>query len=203
MSTSAVVTIGRQFGSGGREIGKKLADKLGIDFYDKDLIKEIAKQSGMCEKVLESYDEKPTDSLLYSIVADVYPSVMYTGPTIDQQINQANYDTIKRLGEKPCVIVGRCADYILRENPALVSVFIHANDDFRVKRVIDEYQISDQEARNMMVKMDKRRSSYYNFQADRKWGSATSYNLCIDSSLIGIDATVDLLESYIKSRGLL
>ncbi len=204
MAGHVVVTIGRQFGSGGHEIGEKLSQKLDIQFYDKDLIKEIAKQSGLCEKVLESYDEKPTNSLLYSIVMDVYPSAMYTGPTIDQQIYQANFETIRQLGEKEsCVIVGRCADYILRDNPDLVSVFVHAGDDFRAERVMKEYDLPNDKALDMMAKMDKKRASYYNFQADKKWDSAISYNLVIDSSSIGIDASVDLIENYIRSRGLL
>ncbi len=204
MATSAVITIGRQFGSGGHETGKKLSEKLGIKFYDKDLIKEIAKQSGLCEKVLETYDEKPTNSLLYSIVMDAYPSAMYSsGPTIDQQMYQANYDTIKQLGETPCVIVGRCADYVLRDNPNLVSVFIHADEDFRAARVADEYQVSDAKAREMMAKTDKRRASYYNFQSEKKWSEATGFNLCLDSSTIGIDGTVDLIIEYIKQRGLM
>ena len=123
-----VITINRMLGSNGRLIGRALADELGFAFYDKELIKLIAKQSGLCEKVLESYDEKPTNSLLYSIVMDIYPSVMYTGPTIDQQIYQANYDAIRRLAEREnCVIVGRCADYILRDHPGLESVFVHAD----------------------------------------------------------------------------
>ncbi|MCC8136641.1 MAG: cytidylate kinase-like family protein [Clostridiales bacterium] len=203
MAKKVVIAIGRQFGSGGHEIGEKLAGKLGIKFYDKELIKVIAKQSGLCEKVLESYDEKPTNSLLYSIVMDVYPSVMYTGPTIDQQIYQANYDTIKQLGENSCVIVGRCADYILRDCPELVSVFIHADDDFRAKRIAAEYQLPDAKVRDMLVKTDKKRASYYNFQSEKKWGAAVSYNLCIDSSSIGIEGSVNLIENYIRCRGLL
>ncbi|MCD7746690.1 MAG: cytidylate kinase-like family protein [Lachnospiraceae bacterium] len=203
MAKKVVVAIGRQFGSGGHEIGEKLAKRLGIQFYDKELIKVIAKQSGLCEKVLESYDEKPTNSLLYSIVMDVYPSVMYTGPTIDQQIYQANYDAIKQLGEKSCVIVGRCADYILRDCPELVSVFIHADDDFRAKRIAEEYQLPDPKVRDMLVKTDKKRASYYNFQSEKKWGAAVSYNLCLDSSSIGIEGSVALIESYIQHRGLL
>ncbi len=203
MAKKVIVTIGRQFGSGGHEIGEKLAKKLGIKFYDKELIKLIAKQSGLCEKVLESYDEKPTNSLLYSIVMDIYPSVMYTGPTIDQQIYQANYDTIRKLSEESCVIVGRCADYILRDVPELVSVFVHASQDFRAGRVADEYQVTDAKAREMLGKTDKKRASYYNFQSEKKWGMAASYNLCLESSSIGIDASVDLLINYIKSRGLL
>ena len=203
MAKKVIVTIGRQFGSGGHEIGEKLAKKLGIKFYDKELIKLIAKQSGLCEKVLESYDEKPTNSLLYSIVMDIYPSVMYTGPTIDQQIYQANYDAIKKLSEESCVIVGRCADYILRDCPELVSVFVHADSDFRAARIAEEYQVPDSKARDMLVKTDKKRASYYNFQSEKRWGAATSYNLCLESSSIGIDGSVDVLEAYIRNRGLI
>ena len=203
MAKKVIVTIGRQFGSGGHEIGEKLAKKHGIKFYDKELIKLIAKQSGLCEKVLESYDEKPTNSLLYSIVMDIYPSVMYTGPTIDQQIYQANYDTIRKLSENSCVIVGRCADYILRDCPELVSVIVHPNEDFRAGRVADEYQVTDAKARDMLGKTDKKRASYYNFQSEKKWGAATSYNFCLESSSIGIDECVELLYDYIRHRGLI
>lgn len=201
MQKSLIITIGRQFGSGGHEIGEKLAKKLGIKFYDKELIKLIAKQSGLCEKVLESYDEKPTNSLLYSIVMDIYPSVMYTGPTIDQQIYQANYDTIRRLADgEPCVIVGRCADYILRDHPELVSVFVHANSDFRAARIADEYKLPDAKVRDLLVKTDKKRASYYNFQSEKQWGAASSYNLCIESSEVGIDGAVDLIMDYINYK---
>ena len=201
MQKSLIITIGRQFGSGGHEIGEKLAKKLGIKFYDKELIKLIAKQSGLCEKVLESYDEKPTNSLLYSIVMDIYPSVMYTGPTIDQQIYQANYDTIRRLADgEPCVIVGRCADYILRDHPELVSVFVHANSDFRAARNAEEYKLPDAKVRDLLVKTDKKRANYYNFQSEKQWGAASSYNLCIESSEVGIDGAVDLIMDYINYK---
>lgn len=203
MAKKVIVTIGRQFGSGGHEIGEKLAKRLGIKFYDKELIKVIAKQSGLCEKVLESYDEKPTNSLLYSIVMDVYPSVMYTGPTIDQQIYQANYDAIRKLAEGSCVIVGRCADYILRDCPEMVSIFVHASDDFRAARIAEEYHVSDAKARDMLGKTDKKRASYYNFQSEKRWGVASGYNLCLDSSSIGIEESVALVTEYIKHRGLL
>ncbi len=201
MAKKIIITIGRQFGSGGHEIGEKLAKKLGIKFYDKELIKIIAKQSGLCEKVLESYDEKPTNSLLYSIVMDIYPSVMYSGPTIDQQIYQANYDTIRSLAEEgSCVIVGRCADYILRDRPELISVFVHANNDFRAARIAEEYKLPDAKVRDMLVKTDKKRASYYNFQSEKQWGAAASYNICIESSALGIDNSVKLLEDYIRLR---
>lgn len=200
MDNNVIITIGRQFGSGGHEIGEKLAHKLGIEFYDKELLRLIAKESGLCEKVLASYDEKPTNSLLYSIVMDVYPSAIYSGPTIDQQIYQATYDTIRGLSKKPCVIVGRCADYILRDCPNLVSVFIHANADFRAARVAEEYQLPDAKVRDMLTKTDKKRASYYNFQSEKKWGMAASYNLCIESSELGIEGSVDFIMDYIRYK---
>ena len=164
-------------------------------------MRATAKQSGLCEKVLESYDEKPTNSLLYSIVMDIYPSVMYTGPTIDQQIYQANYDTIRRLADgEPCVIVGRCADYILRDHPELVSVFVHANSDFRAARIAEEYKLPDAKVRDLLVKTDKKRANYYNFQSEKQWGAASSYNLCIESSEVGIDGAVDLIMDYINYK---
>jgi cytidylate kinase len=200
MAEKVIITIGRQFGSGGHEIGEKLAKNLGIKFYDKELLKVIAKESGLCEKVLESYDEKPTNSLLYSIVMDVYPSVMYSGPTIDQQIYQATYDAIRKLASESCVIVGRCADYVLRDCPELLSVFVHADTDFRAQRVAEEYHVTTAKAKEMLLKTDKKRSSYYNFQSEKKWGAATSYNLCIESSALGIDGSVQLIEDYINYR---
>ena len=200
MSEKVIITIGRQFGSGGHEIGEKIAKKLGVKFYDKELLKLVAKESGLCEKVLESYDEKPTNSLLYSIVMDIYPSVMYSGPTIDQQIYQATYDAIRRLSENSCVIVGRCADYTLRDCPELISVFVHASTDFRAARVAEEYQVSEAKAKDMLVKTDKKRASYYNFQSEKKWGAAASYNLCVESSSLGIDGSVDLIMDYIRYR---
>lgn len=198
MDKKTIITIGRQFGSGGHEVGEKLAKELGIKFYDKELIKIMAKKSGLCEKVLESYDEKPMNSLLYSIVMDVYPSVMYTGPTIDQQIYQACYDTIRHVADEgSCVIVGRSADYILRDHKELISVFIHADNAFRAARVKAEYHLPDDKVQDMLVKTDKKRASYYNFQSENKWGMAASYNLCLDTSILGIDGAVKLLLDYI------
>ena len=134
MSDTTIITIGRQFGSGGHEVGRRLAAELGIKLYDKELLKMVAQESNICEQVLGDYDEKPTNSLLYSIVMDVYPSMNYVGNTLSQQIYQAQYDTIRRIGQKgSCVIVGRAADYILRENPHLTSVFIHASMEYRIR----------------------------------------------------------------------
>ena len=138
MAGREIITIGRQFGSGGHEVGRRLAAELGLKLYDKELLKMVAQESNICEQVLEDYDEKPTGSLLYSIVMDVYPAVNYVGNSLQQQIYQAQYDTIRRIGDKGgCVIVGRAADYILRDNPHMTSVFIHADNKFRVKRIME------------------------------------------------------------------
>lgn len=201
MTDNVIITIGRQFGSGGHEIGRKLAKELGLKLYDKELLKLVAEESGICEKVLENYDEKPTNSLLYSIVMDVYPSMNYVGTTLNQQIYQAQFDTIKKLGQTGgCVIVGRGADYILRDCPKLTTVFVHASMDYRIQRVAEFEKISDAKARDMIVKADKKRASFYNFQTEKKWGAASSYNLSVDSSDLGIDGSVKLIENYVELK---
>ena len=201
MGKPVIVTIGRQFGSGGHEIGRKLAQRLGFEIYDKELLKLQAQHSGIAEKVLESYDEAPTNSLLYSIVMDVYPSMNYVGTSLNQQVYQAQYDTISRLQEKGnCVIVGRGADYILREYPGLVTVFIHADLKERAARVAEFEKVSVEKAKDIVNKADKKRASYYNFQTDKKWGAATSYMLSLDSGVLGYDGCVDLIEQAVRIR---
>ena len=161
----------------------------------------VAQESNICEQVLEDYDEKPTGSLLYSIVMDIYPSMNYVGNTLHQQIYQAQYDTIMKLGQKGgCVIVGRAADYILRDNPRLTSVFIHAKDDFRAQRIMEYEHISKDKALDMIAKADKKRASFYNFQTEKKWGQAASYNLTVDTSALGIDGCVTLIRRYLELR---
>lgn len=201
MADNMIITIGRQFGSGGHEIGRKLAKELGIKIYDKELLKLVAEESGICEKVLENYDEKPTNSLLYSIVMDVYPSMNYVGTTLNQQIYQAQFDTIKKLGQgESCVIVGRGADYILRDCDHLTSVFVHASMDFRAQRVAEYEKITEAKARDMIIKADKKRASFYNFQTEKKWGMVSSYNLSVDSSDLGIDGAVGLIIDYVERK---
>ncbi len=201
MAGKDIVAIGRQFGSGGHEVGRRLAAELGLTLYDKELLKMVAQESNICEQVLEDYDEKPTGSLLYSIVMDIYPSMNYVGNSLQQQIYQAQYDTIKRIGQKGgCVIVGRAADYILRDNPRLTSVFVHASDDFRAGRIMEYEHISKEKALDMIAKADKKRASFYNFQTDKKWGQASSYNLTVDTSDLGIDGCVTLIRRYLELK---
>ena len=201
MAGRDIITIGRQFGSGGHEVGRRLAAELGLTLYDKELLKMVAQESNICEQVLEDYDEKPTGSLLYSIMMDIYPSMNYVGNTLQQQVVQAQYDTIMKIGQKGgCVIVGRAADYILRGNPRLTSVFIHASDEFRIKRITEYEHISDDKARDMIAKADKKRASFYNFQTEKRWGHAASYNLSVDTSQLGIDGCVTLIRRYLELK---
>jgi len=201
MTQGRIITIGRQFGSGGHEVGRRLAAELGFKLYDKELLKLVAEESNICEQVLEDYDEKPTNSLLYSIVMDVYPSVNYVGNTLSQQIYKAQYDTLRRIGEKgDCVIVGRAADYILRDRPHLTSVFIHADNDFRIGRITEYEKVTAEKARDMMTRADKKRAAFYNFQTDKKWGAVSSYNLSLDTGDIGIDGCVSVIRSYLELK---
>lgn len=201
MADNMIITIGRQFGSGGHEVGRRLAKELGIKLYDKELLKLVAEESGICEKVLEHYDEKPTNSLLYSIVMDVYPSMNYVGTTLNQQIYQAQYDAVRKLGDGgSCVIVGRGADYILRDHPHLTTVFVHASMEFRIARVTEFEHISESKARDMILKADKKRASFYNFQTEKKWGVASSYNLSVDTSDLGIDNAIELIKTYARMK---
>ena len=199
-----IYTIGREFGSGGREVGEKLAAKLGIKLYDKELLQQAAKDSGFCEEIFENHDEKPTNSFLYSLVMDTY-SLGYSNSYVDMPINHkvflAQFDTIKKLAEREsCVIVGRCADYALEDNPFAVSVWIKADLDVRIQRIKKLYDLSDNKAADMIQKTDKRRASYYNYYSSKKWGEAKSYDLCLDSGQLGIDGSIDLILKYIELK---
>lgn len=198
-----IITIGRQFGSNGREFGRVLADKLNIPFYDKEILYETAKNSGLSEQILQSLDEKPTKSFLYSLVMDPY-SLGFTSAgyhtNLNQQAFQATYDTVKKIGEAgPCVIVGRCADYALRNNPDLVKIFVHAPLDKRIENVMKRFNLSEDKARAQIIKEDKARASYYNYYTSKKWGALESYDIFINSSLMSIDKSTDYIIDYIKN----
>lgn len=198
-----IITIGRQFGSNGREIGKRLAEKLGIPFYDKEILGETAKNSGLSENILKSLDEKPTKSFLYSLVMDPY-NYGFTNSgyhtNLNQQAFQATYDTVKKIGESgPCVIVGRCADYALRHNPKLIRLFIYAPLDKRIETIMKRFDLPEDKAKSQINKEDKGRASYYNYYTSKKWGELDSYDVCINSSLLPIDETVDSIIKLIEN----
>ena len=197
MSSKTVITIGRQFGSGGRAIGKLVAQKLGIPFYDKEIIKHIAQESGLSHEILDDYDEKPTNSFLYSLSLGAYTyGNSITGipeMPMSDKIFVIQSDVIKKLAkEGPCVIVGRCAESVLKDEVDYLSVFIHTDTDSRIKRVSEYDNISRNEAAERIRKTDKKRASYHNYYSELKWGAATSYDLCINSK-IGIENAAQLI----------
>ncbi len=199
-----VICISRQFGSGGHEIGRKLAEKTGVPFYDKELLTRIARDSGISEKLVSYYDEMPSKSLLFSLAMDAYP-MSFTEIPVNQKVYQAQVETIKNIAEtESCVIIGRCADAILSDMDNIVSVFIHADMDAKLERVIEREGLSADKARDMIIKTDKKRASFYNYYAeDKKWGEASSHDLTLDSGKIGIDNSVTLLYDYLKIRGII
>ena len=197
-----IYTIGREFGSGGREVGEKLAAKLGIKLYDKELLQQAAKDSGFCEEIFENHDEKPTNSVLYSLVMDTYSVSGYSAaPFLDMPLNHkvflAQFETIKKIAEKEsCVIVGRCADYALSDNPDCINIFIHADLDVRIKNVSRNLNITENKARDIINKTDKQRASYYNYYTSKKWGDSKSYNLSLDAGKLGTDNCVEMILKF-------
>ena len=205
MATNLVITIGRQFGSGGRKVGRLLAEKLDIPYYDKELLAEAAKDSGICQEIFENHDEKPTRSLLFSLVTGVQmhgdPGSMYMDMPLNHRILLAQFDAIRRIAsEGPCVIVGRCADYVLRDKPNAVSVFVKADIRQRVERAVSLYGVDPARAEETVRKADKQRASYYNYYATATWGDVNNYDLCVDTGKLGIDGTVELIEQYLRLR---
>ncbi|MGI6153124.1 MAG: AAA family ATPase [Christensenellaceae bacterium] len=202
MESNTVITISREFGSGGREVGKKLSEKLGISFYDRDLISLAAEQSGMSREVFENVDETAQNPFFSNHAASPYIPTGRFSVLNDISINDRLFfiqsDVIRSLAQKEsCIIVGRCADYILRENPNVINVFIFSDLQVRVARVAELYDLTEHEAKNITLKTDKRRASYYNYYSGKKWGRANSYHLSVDSGFTGIDNTVEAIGSYV------
>ena len=196
-----VVNIGRQLGSGGREIGEKLARRLGIDFYDKELINLASEESGLCREFFEKADEKASQGMVGGIFGMRFPffsdGVL---PSMNCLSNDALFkvqsDVIRKLAaEKSCLFVGRCAD-----NPRCVNVFVSASREDRIARLCRLHGISENEAEEMMNRADKKRSEYYNYYSYKTWGMASTYHLCIDSSVLGIEKTVDFIEEFVRLK---
>lgn len=198
-----IITIGRQFGSGGREIGIRLAEKLQIPFYDKELLRKAAEKSGLCEKIFENFDERPK-SLLYSIAMDSYLfSLPGTGSsdTLEQKVYLATYDAIRHLADEgPCVMIGRCADYALAGRDNVLKLFICAPMEKRIRTVAERENLEEDKAKALILKTDKRRASYYEYYSAQKWGGVDSYDFCLDSSVFGVDGTVELIQRLIEMK---
>ena len=193
-----IITIGRQFGSGGKEVGIRVAKELGIPFYDKELLQEAARKSGLCQKIFENFDERPK-SLLYAIAMDAYPLGFsgITGESLEQQVHLAIFKTIRQIAEEgPCVIIGRCASAILRAaGYRPLSVFIYADSADRTKRIAARNNLDEKRALHKAQKVDRMRKHHFDFYADTLWGEPESYDLMLSSSEYGIDGAANVIAS--------
>lgn len=200
-----IVTIGRQYGSGGKEIGRRLAEALGVPFYDENLVQAAAEATKAHPDIVKSADERATNSFLYSLVAGgglrgVNDAVQYEMPINDKVfISQSKY--IKELSKKGgCVIVGRCADYVLDGNENLFRVFLYSDMESKKKRIMELYSLTEKQAKDAIVKTEKTRRAYYNYYTDRSWGDMASYDLCLNVGKIGIDETIALIKDYVEKK---
>lgn len=202
ISVKTVITIGRQFGSGGREIGEKLAKELNIPFYDKDLVTMAAQKSDMHKDVLKEIDERATNSLLYSLVTGnamrgINSPIYYEMP-INDKLFIAQSEVIKSVAnEGACVIVGRCADYVLEDSPlSVINVFVHSDMQSRIGRVMQRYALPADKAKEKINKTEKQRKTYYNYYTNREWGKIENYDICVNSGKIGIDNAVEIIKAF-------
>jgi cytidylate kinase len=199
MGNNFIITIGRQYGSGGREIGEKLAKQLSIPFYDKELLAIASNESGIDAELFEKADEKPKMSFLYSLVTG---NEKIGRTSSEDTLFLAQFDAIKKVAAQgPCVIVGRCSDYILSDFGNCINIFVHANMESKKQRVINEYGVASEHAEDTIIKTDKKRAKYYNYYTNQAWGNSFNYDLTIDTSSIGIDRAVELIKKYIELLG--
>ncbi len=205
---SLVITIGRQFGSGGRDVGEKVAQYFDIPFYDKELVEMAAQKSNLSHEALKEVDEHATNSFLYSLASGNYSlrginAPIYYEMPINDKLFIAQSEVIKEVAKKSsCVIVGRCADYVLEdeENVELLNVFIHGSVDYRAKRVMEAQELNQSRARDKVLKTDKQRRTYYDYYTSRDWGVMSNYDICINAEKFGIDGAADLIIGYVKNK---
>lgn len=198
-----IITISRLSGSGGREIGKILADELDVPFYDHEIIEKAADESGYAKETFEKAETKATNSFLYSVAMGMSTygnqDMGYNTLSLDDRIFLAQSKVIRQYAQEgPCVIVGRCADYVLRDMPNVVSVFVWADRDFRIKRAMDKNELDETNAEAEMKKIDKQRKNYYNYRANNKWGLSENYDISVRSDKIGIEKAAQVIKAYVE-----
>ena len=204
--TNTIITIGREYGSAGRQIGYKVAEDLGIKLYDREMLERAAKESGICEELFETHDEKPTNSFLYSLVMDTYSfgysSAGFSDMPMNHKIFLAQFDAIKKLADEgSCVFIGRCADYVLREmNP--FRIFVYADTESKLKRCMERSEpgehLTEKELRKKMKDVDRSRAQYCEFCSQQKWGDKSYYDLLINTSGKNIKQLSNSLYEYLK-----
>ena len=201
-----VINIGRQLGSGGKAVGEAIAQRLGIGVYDKQLINLAAEQSGLCPEVFERVDEKESRNLFSTLVAYLrspFVGSEYAGGNVlsNDALFKIQSDVIRDIASREsCIFVGRCADYILRDHPRAVNVFVTGAPEDRVRRLCEQENVTPEEAEAQMERTDTRRASYYDYFSSGKWGEAATYHLCIDSSVLGIEGTADFIREFAERK---
>lgn len=191
-----IITVSRQFGSGGREIAKRLSEELNIPYFDNEIIRLAAEKSGYSREMFEQSDQKPTGSLLYSMSLFAANGVGFDLPLSDK-VFLVQSEVIKEAADKgSCIIVGRCANYVLRDYENVTSLYIHAPLSKRIERAVSVYNVEADKAKETVTKNDKRRAAYYNFYTSQKWGQSENYDLTINSARLGIDGTVSVLKAF-------
>lgn len=200
MENKIIISIGREFASGGKVIGQAIAQKLGYKFYDSELINLAAKEVGFDSKIFREKDEQPVTSIFFENVRQAFN--IGDNYLSDQKIFEIQSQIIKKIAQEDnCVIMGRCSDYILRENPNMMSIFFWAPIEYRVKRFLETQKISDKnKAEQIIIKADSKRSQYYNYYSGKTWGKSSSYDLCINSSMFNIEETANNCVEIIKKR---
>lgn len=202
MNEKFVINIGRQLGSGGKAVGERLAERFGIPVYDKRLIKMAAEHSGFGQEFFEKADEKPAKGFFATLLGYLRSpfagdDAIYNNPLSHDALFKMQSDVIRQLAEREsCIFVGRCADYILRENPRCVNVFITADDEDRCRRICARQGCTPAEAQDLMERVDARRASYYNYYSSRTWGVASTYHLCVNSSVLGDEGTAGFILEF-------
>ena len=202
---NVVITIGRQYGSGGKTVGEMLADRLGVHFYNKELMKLASEDSGISEALFVNADEKVKNTRLFKIAQNVYSGELIPPESDDftSTDNLFNYQAkiIRKLAEEEsCVIVGRCADFVLKDYDNVLSVFVHAPHDFCMEQAAKKHSMSARELDKFIQKTDKHRAEYYKYHTGREWTDARNYDLCLDSSKLGFERCVEEIIAYMKVR---
>ena len=200
MKSDTIITISRQFASGGRSIGKKLAEILGIPYYDKELITMAARESGYNEEFFENAEEKSNSKFMYYLSSGLgNVSSWGTDMALDDKLFLIQADVIRKVAAKgSCIIIGRCADYVLANHPDCVNIFIYSDINHRIERAKNDYHLKAPNLKESILKSDKKRATYYNYYSDMKWGQKENYHLMLNSDSIGIDHSVELLKDYIE-----
>ena len=206
MKDKFVINIGRQLGSGGKAVGEAVAARLGIGVYDKQLINLAAEQSGICPEIFEKADEKESRNLFATFIGYLrspFVGSEYSGSNVlsSDALFKIQSDVIRDLASREsCVFVGRCADYVLRNMPNVLNVFIHSDMESKVRRVVEDYGVESDNVVELINKTDKRRANYYNYYTGMKWGRAENYHLALRTDCLGIDGAVDTLVHFIEAR---